>query len=166
MLYEKAYIGLGSNLGDRRKHLITAINRIDVCEGIRVVNRSGFYETKPVGGPPQPDFINCVVELETKNGPLELLAELKEIESALGRKPGVRWGPREIDIDVLLYGNKVIKSGNLTIPHENMHKRFFVLGPLCEISPDLKHPVFKKTILDLLKELKVSEKDKANAIQD
>ncbi len=151
-------MGLGSNLDDREIHLVGAINRIDECKGIRVVNKSGFYETKPVGGPPQPDFINCVLELETEDGPRELLKEFKEIEFELGRRPGVRWGPRIIDIDILLYGSDIIRDDDLKIPHENMHERFFVLEPLCEISPDFKHPILKKTIHELLEELRISGK--------
>jgi len=155
---KKVYVGLGSNLDDRKKHLADAINRIDACKGISVVNKSGFYETKPVGGPSQPDFINCVVALETENGPRELLKEFKKIEFELGRRPGIRWGPRIIDIDILLYESDVIRDGDIKIPHENMHERFFVLEPLCEISPDLKHPILKKTIHELLEKLRISGK--------
>ncbi len=122
------------------------------------MNKSSFYETKPVGGPPQPDYVNCVIELDTETEPQSLLEEFKGIELELGRKPGTRWGPRVIDIDILLYGNKVINDSNLKIPHESMHKRIFVLEPLCEISPDFKHPVLRKTIFELLKDLKVPKK--------
>lgn len=154
----KVYVGLGSNLGNREKYLVSAINRIDSCREICVVNKSSFYETKPVGGSPQPDYVNCVIELDTEIEPQSLLEEFKGIELELGRKPGIRWGPRVIDIDILLYGNKVINDSNLKIPHESMHKRIFVLEPLCEISPDFKHPVLRKTIFELLKELKISKK--------
>lgn len=154
----KVYVGLGSNLGNRKKYLVSAIDRIDSCREICVVNKSSFYETKPVGGPPQPDYVNCVIELDTETEPQSLLEEFKGIELELGRKPGTRWGPRVIDIDILLYGNKVINDSNLKIPHESMHKRIFVLEPLCEISPDFKHPVLRKTIFELLKDLKVPKK--------
>jgi 2-amino-4-hydroxy-6-hydroxymethyldihydropteridine diphosphokinase len=154
----KVYVGLGSNLGNRKKYLVSAITRIDSCREICVVNKSSFYETKPVGGPPQPDYVNCVIELDTEIEPQSLLEEFKGIELELGRKPGTRWGPRVIDIDILLYGNKVINDSNLKIPHESMHKRIFVLEPLCEISPDFKHPVLRKTIFELLKDLKVPKK--------
>ncbi len=152
---KKVYVGLGSNLGNREKYLSRAIVRIDSCKGICVVNKSSFYETRPVGGPPQPDYVNCVIELDTEIEPQRLLEEFKGIELELGRKSGVRWGPRVIDIDILLYGNKVINESNLKIPHESMHKRIFVLEPLCEISPDVKHPILRKTIFELLKDLKV-----------
>ncbi|KKL72624.1 hypothetical protein LCGC14_2083050 [marine sediment metagenome] len=151
-------MGLGSNLGNRKKYLVSAIARIDSCGEICVVNKSSFYETKPVGGPPQPDYVNCVIELDTEIEPQSLLEEFKGIELELGRKPGTRWGPRVIDIDILLYGSKVINDSNLKIPHESMHKRIFVLEPLCEISPDFKHPVLRKTIFELLKDLKVPKK--------
>ena len=103
-------------------------------------------------------YVNCVIELDTEIEPQSLLEEFKGIELELGRKPGTRWGPRVIDIDILLYGSKVINDSNLKIPHESMHKRIFVLEPLCEISPDFKHPVLRKTIFELLKDLKVPKK--------
>ncbi len=151
-------MGLGSNLGDRKKYLVSAIARIDSCKEICVVSESSFYETKPIGGPSQPDYVNCVIELDTEIEPQSLLQEFKRIELELGRKSGVRWGPRIIDIYILLYGDKIISDSNLKIPHESMHERIFVLEPLCEISPDFKHPVSGKTIIDLLQELKVSRK--------
>ncbi len=149
-------MGLGSNLGNREKYLVSAIDRIDSCRGICVVNKSSFCETKPIGGPLQPDYVNCVIELDTEIEPQRLLEEFKGIELELGRKLGTRWGPRIIDIDILLYGNKVINDSHLKIPHESMHKRIFVLEPLCEISPDFKHPILRKTIFELLKDLKGS----------
>ena len=150
----KVYAGLGSNLGNREANLFRAITRIDACKDICVKGESEFYETKPVGGPPQPDYVNCVIELETEIEPQALLNEFKKIEVELGRKPGVRWGPRIIDLDILLYGDRVVNDNNLKIPHESMHKRIFVLEPLCEMSPDIKHPLLKKNIAELLKELK------------
>ncbi len=152
------YIGLGSNIGDRERNIVNAITRIDACKEICIKNKSGFYNTKPIGGPPQPDYVNCVIELETEIEPQRMLGEFKEIELELGRRPGVRWGPRIIDIDILLYGNRIINDHNIKIPHERMHERTFVLEPLCEISPDFEHPVLRKTICELLKELRVSEK--------
>ena len=151
-------MGLGSNLGDRKKYMVSAIARIDSCKDICVVSESGFYETKPVGGPSQPDYVNCVIELDTEIEPQSLLQEFKRIELELGRTSGVRWGSRVIDIDILLYRDTIISDSNLKIPHESMHERIFVLEPLCEISPGFKHPVSGKTIIDLLKELKVSRK--------
>ncbi len=150
----KVYVGLGSNLGNKGKNLANAIARIDACGGICVRRRSGFYETKPVGGPPQPDYLNSVIELETDVEPQALLKEFKKIEVEAGRSPGVRWGPRIIDLDILLYGDMILSDDNLKIPHERMHERVFVLEPLCEISPDFRHPVLRKKISELLKELK------------
>ncbi len=149
------YIGIGSNLGNREENIVNAIARIGKHKGIYLVTRSGLYVTKPIGGPPQPDYVNCVAELKTEVEPLKLLETFKMIELELGRKPGVRWGPRIIDIDILLYGNRVINEDNLKIPHESMHERIFVLEPLCEISPELIHPVLKKTIFKLLQQFKV-----------
>jgi len=149
----KVYAGLGSNLGNREANLVRAIARIDACEDICVKEKSGFYETKPVGGPPQPDYLNCAIVLETEIEPQALLKEFKKIEGELGRKPDVRWGPRIIDLDILLYGERVVNDNNLKIPHERMHERIFVLEPLCEISPDIRHPVLGRKISEILKEL-------------
>ncbi len=129
----KVYVGLGSNLGNKRDNLLYAINRINEYKGIRVIDKSGFYETTPVGGPPQPDYVNCAIAIETEIEPQALLEEFKKIERELGRKPGVRWGPRTLDLDILLYGDRIVSDNNLTIPHERMHVRAFVLEPLCEI---------------------------------
>ncbi len=150
----KVYTGLGSNLGDKRENIINAIDRIDACEGICVKEKSGFYNTAPVGGPPQPDYVNCVIGIETEIEPQTLLKKFKEIEIELGREPGVRWGPRVVDIDILLYGDRIVDDHNLKIPHERMHERTFVLGPLCELSPDTKHPVSGVSISALLERLK------------
>ena len=150
------YLGLGSNVGNRKNNLSNAIAIIDAYQGISVLNKSGFYKTKPVGGPPQPDYVNCVLESETEHEPQKLLDELKKIELELGRKTGVRWGPRVIDIDILLYEDFIINDKYLKIPHERMHERVFVLEPLCEISPYTMHPVLNKTIYELLKELKAA----------
>lgn len=149
----KVYVGLGSNLGNKRENLVNAINRIDAHDEIHVKDKSSFYETAPVGGPPQPDYVNCVIELETEVGPQALLKEFKKIEKALGRKPGVKWGPRTVDLDILLYGDRIVNDLNLKIPHERMHERAFVLEPLCEISPDIKHPVLRVNISELLEKL-------------
>lgn len=149
----KVYAGLGSNLGNRRENIIRAIGRIDAHAEICVKERSGFYDTAPVGGPPQPDYVNCVIGLETEIEPQTLLKEFKKIEIELGRKPGVRWGPRVVDIDILLYGDRIVNEHNLRIPHERMQERVFVLEPLCEISPDIRHPVSGMSISELLEKL-------------
>ncbi|MDP6925176.1 MAG: 2-amino-4-hydroxy-6-hydroxymethyldihydropteridine diphosphokinase [Candidatus Scalindua sp.] len=150
----KVYAGLGSNLGNKRENIVSAIDRIDAYKGICVKERSGLYNTTPVGGPPQPDYVNCVIGLETEIEPQILLKEFKEIEIELGRKPGVRWGPRVVDLDILLYGDRIVNDYNLKIPHERMHERAFVLEPLCEISPGIKHPVSGISISELLEKLK------------
>lgn len=149
------YLGLGSNLGNRKKNLDDAVARIGALDEVCLITRSGYYETDPVGGPQQPDYLNCVVELQTEIEPFQLLRMFKRIEHDLGRMPGVRWGPRVIDIDILLYGDMIIRYDNLKIPHERMHERIFVLEPLSEISPKLIHPVLKKSISELLYHRKV-----------
>jgi len=150
----KVYAGLGSNLGNKRENIIRAIDRIDAYEGICVREKSGFYDTSPVGGPPQPDYVNCVIGLETEVEPKTLLKEFKEIEIEQGRRSGVKLGPRVVDLDILLYGDRIVNDHNLKIPHERMHERVFVLEPLCEISPDIKHPVSGISISELLEKLK------------
>ena len=150
----KVYAGLGSNLGNKRENILSAIDRIDAYEKICIKEKSGFYDTAPVGGPPQSDYVNCVIGLETEVEPQTLLKEFKKIEIELGRKSGVRWGPRVVDLDIILFGDRIVNDHNLKIPHERMHERVFVLEPLCEISPDIKHPVSGKSISELLETLK------------
>ena len=150
----KVYAGLGSNLGNKRENIIKAIDRLDACEGICVKEKSAFFNTTPVGGPLQPDYVNCAIGMETEIEPQVLLEEFKKIEIGLGRKPGVRWGPRVVDLDILLYGNRIVDEHNLKIPHERMHERAFVLEPLCEVSPDIKHPVSGIRMSEVLEKLK------------
>jgi 2-amino-4-hydroxy-6-hydroxymethyldihydropteridine diphosphokinase len=150
----KVYAGLGSNFGNKRENILSAIDRMDAYEEICVKEKSGFYDTAPVGGPPQPDYVNCVIGLETEIKPQTLLKVFKKIEKELGRKPGVRWGPRVVDLDIILFGDRIVNDHNLKIPHERMHERVFVLEPLSEISPDIKHPVSGKSISELLETLK------------
>ncbi len=150
----KVYAGLGSNLGNKRENILRAIDRIDAYEEICIKEKSGFYDTAPVGCSPQPDYVNCVIGLETEIEPQTLLKEFKKIEIELGRKSGVRWGPRVVDLDIILFGDRIVNDHNLKIPHERMHERVFVLEPLCEISPDIKHPVSGISISELLEKLK------------
>ena len=132
------YIGFGSNLGDREENIEKALSVLKKTEGIKVRKISSIYETEPVGGPLQGKFLNGVAEIETSLNPRKLLRCLKKIEKAVGRKPGkVRWGPREIDLDILLYGDESVAEPDLKIPHPEMRKRGFVLKPLCEIAPDV-----------------------------
>lgn len=133
-----AYIGLGSNLGDRLDNLRRAVVALDSGD-ISVRKVSSVYETDPVG-PPQPDFLNAVCEVETKLSAPALLKGLKSIEVGLGRKARERRGPREIDLDLLLYGNEVINDPDLKVPHQELTKRTFVLVPLLEVAPDLRLP--------------------------
>jgi 2-amino-4-hydroxy-6-hydroxymethyldihydropteridine diphosphokinase len=142
----RAFIGLGANLGDRETTLRSAVERLRNTPGVRVVRESGLRETDPVGLPDQPRFLNGVVEVETDLEPRDLLERLFEIEAALGRvRPadGARWGPRAIDLDLLLYGNRKVDEPGLSVPHPRMGEREFVLGPLSEIDPDLSRQLRK-----------------------
>lgn len=150
-MHEVAYLSLGSNVGDRVANLDAAIVRLRILG--EVVAVSSFYETAPVGFAAQPWFLNCVVKLETKKKPAQLLADLLALEQGMGRVRGQKNGPRVIDVDILLFGESVIESKGLTIPHPAMHQRRFVLEPLAEIAPDVRHPVFKRTIQELRDEL-------------
>jgi 2-amino-4-hydroxy-6-hydroxymethyldihydropteridine diphosphokinase len=146
------YLGIGSNLGDKQGNCLDAIERLST-RGISISKRSAMHETQPWGVEDQPDFVNMAVEVETVMSPEELLVTVKEIEREMGRKAGTRWGPRLIDLDVLLYDDRIVKSKDLIIPHPLLHKRNFVLLPLAEISPECVHPVLKKTIRELAQEL-------------
>jgi len=147
-----AYIGLGSNVGDKAASCRKALDLLGRIG--RVVRVSSFYSTEPIGYPDQDDFINAVAELETGLSPLALLAACHVIEDELGRSRLLRWGPRTIDLDILLYGDQVMNSTELTIPHPLMAARRFVLVPLCEIAPQAVHPALGKTAVHLLHELR------------
>jgi 2-amino-4-hydroxy-6-hydroxymethyldihydropteridine diphosphokinase len=147
-----AYIGLGSNMGDKKGACIKALELLGRAGCVKKV--SSFYCTEPVGSCEQEDFINAVCELETDLSPEQLLAVCRAIEEELGRSRLVHWGPRTIDLDILLYGDQVIESPELTIPHPLLASRGFVLIPLCELAPGVVHPVLKKTAALLLHELK------------
>jgi 2-amino-4-hydroxy-6-hydroxymethyldihydropteridine diphosphokinase len=128
------YIGIGSNLGDRRANIDRAMELIGLNKGLRLLAASSVYETDPIGGPRQGKFLNGVFKIETGLGPARLLDELKSIERRLGRKKGVKNGPRAIDLDILLFGNKKINKRRLKIPHPRMYEREFVLRGLRELT--------------------------------
>jgi 2-amino-4-hydroxy-6-hydroxymethyldihydropteridine diphosphokinase len=148
------YLGLGSNLGDRRRNLEAALDALRAHPQIAVTAVSSFLETDPEGGPPgQGKFLNAAAGIETDLAPESLLEELKRIERSLGRRPGPRWGPRQIDLDILLYGDTILETGTLVIPHPRMRERRFVLEPLAEIAPDVRDPVTGLAVRDLLARL-------------
>lgn len=131
-----AYLGLGSNLGDRERHLGEARRLLEEA-GARVLRASAVHETEPFGVIDQPRFLNQVVEVEWRRGPRELLGAVKAVETAAGRKPTYRWGPREIDVDILLFGSETVDEPDLVIPHPGLYERDFLLRPLAELRPDL-----------------------------
>jgi len=149
-----AYIGLGSNLGNREGKLREALRELNGRDDVRVLRASQFHETEPVGGPPQHPFINAAAEVATPLPPQELLELLHDVENDFGRERNVRWGPRTLDLDLLLYGGRVIDSPDLQLPHPRMHKRQFVLAPLCELCPRRRHPQLGKEMRQLLSELR------------
>ena len=139
MARRRAYLGLGSNLGDRAAHLQFALDGLAARAGT-VVAISPVYETEPVGGPPQPDFLNAVVAIETALDARALLRVAKGLEREAGREPPTaenRWGPRPLDIDVLMLGDERVDEPDLVVPHPRIHQRVFVLAPLADVAPDL-----------------------------
>jgi len=135
----RAYFGIGSNLGEREEHLQFAVEGL-AAEAGRVVALSPIYETEPVGGPPQPDFLNAVVVVDTDLSARELLRVAKSLEAAAGREPpeaGKRWGPRPLDIDILMVGDERVDEPDLVVPHPRIHQRAFVLAPLADVAPEL-----------------------------
>ncbi|MFQ6039217.1 MAG: 2-amino-4-hydroxy-6-hydroxymethyldihydropteridine diphosphokinase [Candidatus Poribacteria bacterium] len=147
------YISFGSNLGDRLKNIRSGLQFISRNRLITITKTSSLYETEPVGYENQGYFLNGVIEMETYITPHRLLSVLKRAERKIGRKRRRRWGPREIDFDILLYNQKCVDTPSLIIPHPRMHERGFVLVPLVEIAPKVIHPIFKKSVQQLLVKL-------------
>ncbi len=146
----KAYVCLGSNLGDRLQYLKRAIKKIEESNKISIKKISSVYESEPMGYENQRWFLNLVLEVKTSLDPFPLLEHLLAIEDQMGRKREEKCGPRNIDIDLLLYDKRIVDSNRLTIPHPRMHQRRFVLIPLAQIAPRLLHPVLKKSVDELL----------------
>ncbi|MFO7152121.1 MAG: 2-amino-4-hydroxy-6-hydroxymethyldihydropteridine diphosphokinase [Bacillota bacterium] len=148
----KAFVALGSNLGDRRKNITEAVEKMKE-RGINIIKMSSIIETEPYGYKEQGKFLNAVCLVETELSPSELLDALIEIEREMGRERKIRWGPRNIDLDLIFYEDRVIREERLMVPHPDAHNRIFVMGPAAEIDPDFIHPVLKKKIGEICKEL-------------
>ena len=149
-MQHKAYIALGANLGNRERNITAALQALEATREVKVTKVSALYETDPVGGPPQGKFLNAVAEVKTSLEAPRLMSLCLRIEESLGRKRGERWGPRTIDLDLLLFDDEIHSSEELTIPHPLMHERRFVLEPLVEIAPNAVHPALEQTAADLL----------------
>jgi 2-amino-4-hydroxy-6-hydroxymethyldihydropteridine diphosphokinase len=151
----RAYVGLGSNLGDRAAYLLLGLSALSRLPKTHLLRLSPVYETDPVG-PPQPPYLNMVAELETGLSPKRLLAEMLRIEKALGRERRERWGPRTLDLDLLLYGDLVLEEAGLSVPHPRLHERAFVLVPLLDLLPEGRHPLLGQSFAELLASLDAS----------
>lgn len=155
--WNRAYLSIGSNLGDRESHLREAIRLLKEDEEIRIAAQSSFLETKPVGYTEQGDFLNGALAIDTLYSPQELLKRLNSIEDTLGRERKIHWGPRTIDLDIIFYNNEVIQEEGLIIPHREMARRMFVLKPLEEIAPHALHPLLHRTVSELAEALSGQE---------
>lgn len=152
--WHTSYIGVGGNMGDKEVNVKAALELINNSYHTKITKTSKFYETKPVGYLEQEDFLNCAIEVKTLLNPLELVRFLLSIENELKRERIIRWGPRTIDLDVLLYDNIISSLEEIILPHPRMQERMFVLEPLCDIAPYVMHPIFNKTIIQMKKEIK------------
>ena len=151
---KRAIIGMGSNIGDRRANFDIALALLEKEDGIRILQFSELYMTAPVGYLDQDWFLNSAIEIETTLLPIELLKTVKQLESVLGRDfEGPRFGPRILDLDILLYGDEIIQLPELEIPHPRLCERRFVLAPVCDIVPQQMHPILDKTMRELFEEL-------------
>lgn len=151
MKQEIVYLAIGSNVGDREKNILASIGLLK--DKVSEIMPSKLYETKAVGYTEQSNFLNVVIRGETSLSPHELLVYIKRIEKEVGRIDRFRWGPREVDIDIIFYGNNIYEEEGLTIPHPRMHERDFVLRPLNDLDHNLKHPILGKTVKQMLDEL-------------
>ncbi len=149
----RAFVGAGANLGDPVRQIGQALEELKRYSGVRLVRASSLYRTQPVGPIAQPPFINAVFVLECAVGPAELLALLLDVEQKMGRVRKKRWGPRVIDLDLLLHGDAVLSEDGLEVPHPRLHERRFVLAPLAEVAPCALHPVLEKSVCTLLADL-------------
>lgn len=152
--WHQVFLSVGSNLGDKEGYIKSALEALKKREDIRLKKVSKLLVTKPYGGVEQDDFLNGAIEIETLLNPEELLETLHEIEQAAGRTREIHWGPRTLDLDILFYDDLIYESDDLTIPHKDMKNRTFVLEPLCAIAPNFRHPVFQKTVTEMLDNLR------------
>lgn len=147
VVHKLVYLSLGSNLGDRAENLQQAITHLEKIG--KVVAVSAFYETEPIEFAAQPWFLNCAVKLDTEKMPRQMLSAVLDVEQRMGRRRIQKNGPRTIDIDILLFGSSIIETQGLIIPHPALHLRRFVLEPMTEIAPEVRHPAFKRTMREL-----------------
>lgn len=152
------FIGIGSNIGDAACNCARGIEGIGEIDGNKIIAISSFYRSEPIGHIEQDWFVNCVIKIKTDLTPHSLLTALHDVEKSFGRKRDIKYGPRVIDLDVLLFDSLIIDEGEFKIPHPRMHERRFVLEPMSEIDANFTHPVTKKTIKELLRELGGSQK--------
>ncbi|MCF7889806.1 2-amino-4-hydroxy-6-hydroxymethyldihydropteridine diphosphokinase [Candidatus Bipolaricaulota bacterium] len=153
----EAFIGLGSNLGNRKKNIDNSLRILNERKNVELVGRASNYETEPIG-PTQPWFINTAVEIATTSSPEEILAACKEVEKRIGRVDSLKWGPRLVDLDLLLVNGYVLEERDLKLPHPQMEERRFVLLPLLELEPNLVHPKLQTPLKDLLPKLEEDKK--------
>lgn len=157
--WHRVYLALGSNIGDSKQYLDDAVAQLDALEHTQVTKCSSYLVTPPYGMVDQDDFLNACLELRTLMTPEELLEEMHRIEKQAGRERIIHWGPRTLDLDIIFFDDLIMEREDLCIPHVEMHKRKFVLEPLNEIAPYKRHPVYGKTVREMLEEVEIREKE-------